>query len=105
MFGDRSWREAFYKDVSPTAAKDVQRSLFGDEDEAEEPDYLWKADFSVIEDYFRDRLRTIFARVAEKSVRLKNSKNVPLYLLFFMAGNERGAPIAMEIAESIMSRP
>jgi three-Cys-motif partner protein len=105
VFGDRSWRQAFYKDVPPTTAKVVQRSLFGVEDESDDPDYLWKADFSVIEDYFRSRLRTIFAGVAEKSVRLKNSKNVPLYLLFFMAGNERGAPIAVKIAESIMSRP
>jgi len=105
VFGDRSWRQAFYKDVPPITRKVVQRSLFGDEDEAEEPDYLWKADFSVIEDYFRSRLRTIFAGVAEKSVRLKNSKNVPLYLLFFMAGNEKGAPIAVKIAESTMSRP
>ncbi len=47
----------------------------------------------------------IFAKVAEKSVRLSNSKNVPLYLLFFMAGYERGTPIAVKIAESIMSRP
>ena len=105
VFGDRSWREAFYKVVSPTIAKVVQRSFFDARDETNEPDYLWKADFSVIEDYFRSRLRTIFAGVAEKSVRLKNSKNVPLYLLFFMAGNERGAPIAVKIAESIMSRP
>ena len=59
----------------------------------------------MIEDYFKTRLRTIFARVADNTVRLKNSKNIPLYLLFFMAGNERGAPIAVKIAESIMSRP
>ncbi len=104
VFGDRSWREAFYKVIPPVKAKAVQQSLgFGDEEP--ELDYPWKADFSLIEDYFRSRLRTIFAGVAEKSVRLKNSKNVPLYLLFFMAGNERGAPIAVKIAESIMSRP
>jgi three-Cys-motif partner protein len=105
VFGDRSWRQAFYKTSPPVKAKAVQRSLLGFGDEEPEPDYPWKADFSVIEDYFRSRLRTIFARVAENSVRLTNSKNVPLYLLFFMAGNERGAPIAVKIAESIMSRP
>ena len=105
VFGDRSWREAFYKASPPVKAKAVQRSLLGFGDEAPEPEYPWKADFSVIEDYFRARLRTIFSKVAENSVRLTNSKNVPLYLLFFMAGNERGAPIAVKIAESIMSRP
>ena len=68
-----------------------RRSLFGSEDKAPEPVHPRKADFSVIEHDFRSRLRTIFAEVAETSVRLTKSKNVPLYLLFFMAGNERGA--------------
>jgi three-Cys-motif partner protein len=105
VFGDRSWRETFYRTEAPVKPSAVQRSLFDREDEAPEPEYTWKADFSVIEDYFKDRLRTIFFRVADNPVRLKNSKNVPLYLLFFMAGNEKGAPIAVKIAESIMSRP
>jgi len=105
VFGDRSWQQAFYKEASPTKGKVVQQSLFADAYEDDEPDYPWKADFSVIEDYFRSRLRTIFAGVAEKSIRLKNSKNVPLYLLFFMAGNKKGAPIAVKIAESIMGNP
>ncbi len=105
VFGDRSWRDAFYKTDAPVQPGAVQRGLFDFEDETPEPEYPWKADFSVIEGYFKARLRTIFARVADNTVRLKNSKNIPLYLLFFMAGNERGAPIAVKIAESIMSRP
>ena len=105
VFGDRSWRETFYKPAPPTKTKTVQTNLIGFGDESAEPESPWKADFSVIEDYFRSRLRTIFAKVAKNSVRLSNSKNVPLYLLFFMAGNEKGAPIAVKIAESIMSRP
>lgn len=105
VFGDRSWREEFYKATPPVRVRPVQRSLLDLGDDEPEPDYPWKADFTVIEDYFRARLRTIFAKVAESSVQLKNSKNVPLYLLFFMAGNDRGAPIAVKIAESIMSRP
>jgi three-Cys-motif partner protein len=97
VFGDRSWREAFYKVVP-------RRQATLDFGESPEPDYPWRADFTVIEEYFKARLRTIFAGVAKNSVRLLNSKNIPLYLLFFMAGNERGAPIAVKIAESIMSR-
>ena len=100
IFGDDSWFDAFYKE--PVPDKSGQRRLFED---TPEPDYPWKADFSVIEDYFRMRLRSIFAGVAENSVRLKNSKNIPLYLLFFMAGNKNGARIAVRIAESIMSKP
>ena len=103
VFGDRSWKEAFCRTTPPTETKAVQRTLFGDD--RSEPEYPWKADFSVIEDHFRLRLRTIFARVAENSVRLTNSRNVPLYLLFFMAGSESGAPIAVSIAGAIMSRP
>ncbi len=104
VFGDRSWRETFYKTTPPLGAKPAQKS-FGFEEETPEPEYPWKADFSIIEDYFRARLRSIFAKVADNSVRLSNSKNVPLYLLFFMAGNEKGAPIAVKIAEAIMIRP
>lgn len=102
MFGDRSWQPAFYKDASPMKGKIVQQSLFSGEDD--ESDYPLKANFSEIEDYFRSRLRTIFPAVAEKSVQLKNSKNSPLYLLFFMASNKKGAPIALRIAESIMGK-
>ncbi len=105
VFGDRSWRETFYRAEAPVRPSAVQRSLFDPAGEAPESEYPWKADFSVIEAYFKARLRTIFASVADNPVRLKNSKNVPLYLLFFMAGNEKGAPIAVKIAESIMSRP
>lgn len=100
VFGDRSWRDEFYKvKESPKAA---QQSLF---DMDPEPDYPWKADFTVIEEYFGARLRRIFAGVAKNPVRLRNTKNIPLYLLFFMAGNESGTPIAVRIAEHIMSQP
>lgn len=105
VFGDRSWQESFYKTEAPVKPTAVQRNLFDREDDAAEPEYPWKFDFSGIESYFKARLRTIFARVADNPVRLRNSKNIPLYLLFFMAGNEKGAPIAVKIAESIMSRP
>ena len=105
MFGDHSWFDAFYRSAPPTETKATQRSLIGFDKDAPEPEYPWKADFSVMEGYFRARLRTIFAKVADNSVRLKNSKNVPLYSLFFTAGNDKGAPIAVRIAESIMSKP
>jgi three-Cys-motif partner protein len=104
VFGERGWRQEFYKDPSELKPKEVQQSLF-DEPIVSGSENPWKADFSVIEEYYRARLRTIFAKVADNSVWLTNSKNVPLYSLFFMAGNERGAPIAVKISESIMSRP
>jgi three-Cys-motif partner protein len=103
IFGDRSWVDAFYRRRSPSSRAKAQRTFFDElEDDA---NTVQRIDFSAIEDYYRGRLRTIFAGVANNAVRLKNSKNVPLYLLFFVAGNLKGAPIAVKIAESIMRGP
>lgn len=100
MFGDEAWFDAFY---SESGSKELNQRVMFDTDA--QPGYLSKADFSMIEDYFRRRLQGIFAGVAANSVWLRNSKNVPLYQLFFMAGNKKGAPIAVRIAESIMRKP
>lgn len=43
-------------------------------------------------------LKQVFAGVAEVPGVLWNSSNNPLYLLCFAAGNEKGAPIAVKIA-------
>jgi three-Cys-motif partner protein len=104
VFGERAWIDAFYETKKPRMIK-TQRSFLDEEDDAPDEGLVKTADYSTIESYFKARLRTIFAKVAEKSVWLKNSKNTPLYVLFFMAGNERGAHIAVDIAESIMSKP
>jgi hypothetical protein len=69
-----------------------------------ETTYVKNGGTTVENQYYKARLRTIFAGVADNAVQLRNSKNVPLYLLFFVAGNEKGAPIAVKIAESIMKR-
>jgi three-Cys-motif partner protein len=100
VFGDRSWLDALYRQPASTAKK--QRSLF--DEPYEEAGTVRRIELSAIEEYYRARLRTIFAGVANNSVQLRNSKNVPLYLLYFVAGNEKGAPIAVKIAESIMRR-
>ena len=70
----------------------------------EQIDPVQRLNLSAIERYYKLRLGSIFARVAENTYQLTNSKNVPLYVLFFAAGNEKGAPIAVKIAESIMKR-
>ena len=58
--------------------------------------------FTEIEQYFIKRLRAIFAGVASNPLSLRNSRNVPLYLLCFAAANPRGAPTAVKIAEDIL---
>lgn len=46
-------------------------------------------------------LKSVFPGVAEPGV-LRNSSNCPLYLLCFAAGNEKGAPIALKIANHLL---
>jgi hypothetical protein len=48
------------------------------------------------------RLKTIFAKVAENPLPLRNSTNTPLYLLCFAAGNPKGATTAVKIAQDIL---
>ena len=51
---------------------------------------------------YRDQLRTVFHRVAEPRRTLRNSKNGPLFELFFAAGNPQGANTAIRIANYIL---
>jgi hypothetical protein len=60
------------------------------------------ADFNKISSYFSERLDTIFKGVASNPRPLYNSTNNPLFLLFFAAGNERGASTAIKIANQIL---
>ena len=55
-----------------------------------------------IADRYRERLRTVFHSVAPAKRTLTNSKNVPLFELCFAAGNAKGAPIAIQIADHIL---
>jgi hypothetical protein len=61
-----------------------------------------RATTGTIGRYFVDRLKEVFTAVAEPRV-LSNSKGSPLYLLCFAAGNLKGAPIALKIANHLLS--
>ncbi len=90
MFGTTDWFEAFFREKT-------QQGLF-----EEETGFEKKVNFDAIAEYFNDRLKSVFAMVAENPLRLYNSRNNPLYLLCFAAGNEKGAPIAIRIAQHIL---
>jgi three-Cys-motif partner protein len=90
MFGDTGWYDEFYKES-------VTQSLFGPTTGLKKV-----ANFDSIGRYFVRRLETIFYQVAQNPRPLYNSRNNPLFLLCFAAGNERGAPIAMRIADHIL---
>ena len=61
------------------------------------------ADIDKIGTFFITRLKEKFVAVANPLV-LLNSRGAPLFLLAFAAGNEKGAPTALKIAEHLLSR-
>jgi three-Cys-motif partner protein len=91
LLGTTSWREEFYR-VHTTS------TLFGPAEQVE------RATIESIGRYFTDRLKTVFAAVAEQPRILRNSANSPLYLFCFAAGNERGAPVALRIANHLLTK-
>ncbi len=92
FFGTREWLSYFYRD-------EKSETLFGPKSEKKKV-----VDFEGIATYFVSRLKTVFVGVAENPLPLLNSKNNPLYLLCFAAGNEKGSPTALKIAQDILGR-
>lgn len=90
--GTDGWRSAFYPQQKVL-------TLFGEQDV-----HSKQADFDKVGKFFVERLKAVFTAVAENPLLLFNSKNVPLYLLCFAAGNPRGAPTAVKIAQHILGR-
>ena len=90
VLGTPDWHDEFYR-------TETVPSLF--EDEAEQ---VIKARSTAVAEFFLKRLKTCFAGVADNPAFLYNSKNSPLFVLCFAAGNPKGAPIALRIASSIL---
>jgi three-Cys-motif partner protein len=90
LLGTADWRDEFYE---------VERrpTLFGGEEER-----VIKASTETIGRYFNKRLEEVFAGVAEHPGVLRNSANCPLYLFCFAAANERGAKVALKIANHLL---
>ena len=92
LLGTEEWYEEFYRSESTPM-------LFGGAAER-----VVKASTETIGRYFNNRLKSIFAAVADEPKVLRNSANSPLYLLCFAAGNPRGAPIALRIANHLLKK-
>lgn len=87
-FGTEEWKPRFY------AAPTQTRMDFGDE-EAQESVKI--ADFKQIEQFFIERLKTLFPFVASNPLYLRNSQNTPLFLLCFAAHNATALKIAQDV--------
>jgi three-Cys-motif partner protein len=93
IFGTPEWFERFYRTTR-------DEDIFGQPLET-----VRKAcDFKGIGDFYAERLRKAFAGVAAESLVWDNSRGSPLFQFFFAAGNEKGAPIAVRIADYILSK-
>lgn len=92
LLGTDDWFEEFYQTETIT-------DLFGDDHTR----VVKRATIETIGRYFVDRLKTVFPAVADQPRVLSNSKGSPLYLLCFAAGNPKGAPIAVKIANHLLS--
>lgn len=92
FLGTTEWRTKLY-----LPRQDGQQALFEDEGERRV-----KAGMAMIGQYFNERLKTLFPGVVEAPGALRNSSNAPLYLLCFAASNQKGAPIAVPIAEHLL---
>lgn len=92
VFGSAEWEEAFY-------STKVFPSLL---DSTEGVEVVTKSvDYREITDFFVKRLKTEFVGVS-KPLQLSNSNGSLLFMLFFAAGNERGAKTGLKIANSII---
>ena len=92
IFGTDTWYDTFYE-------KRKADTLFGPAEEV-----VKVGDFDRIEQFFIQRLESVFSGVAQNPQRLYNSKGVPLYTLFFAVGNPKGKPIALRMAEHILGK-
>lgn len=90
LLGTEDWYEEFY-------SKNESEDLFGDIHES-----VVKARTDLIGRYFVNRLKSIFAGVAENPGVLRNSAKNPLYLLCFAMGNEQGKEIGLGIANHLL---
>lgn len=89
IFGTDEWFDIFYEST---------KDLFG----KERHDKI--ASLEDIGRYYNDRLKAIFAGVAENPLPLYNSRGNPLYLLCFAAANPKGAKTAIRIAQYILDQ-
>ena len=92
IFGTDTWYDTFYQ--TQTA-----NTLFGPQEEATKT-----SNFDAIEQFFVQRLGSVFPGVARNPQRLYNSRRVSLYTLFFAVGNPNGTPVALRMAEYILGK-
>jgi three-Cys-motif partner protein len=93
IFGTAEWFERFYRTTK-------EEDIFGQSLET----VCKVCDFKGIGDFYAERLRAVFVGVAAERCVWDNSRGSPLFQFFFAAGNKKGAPIAVGIADDILRK-
>lgn len=88
ILGTHDWENALYQE-------DPQLTLFG------ETNYD-RVNFDELVKYITARLKTTFAYVSPKSRILKNSKNSPLFILYFLMTNS--SPKAISLGSKVVTQ-
>jgi three-Cys-motif partner protein len=92
MFGSHDWYGAFYKTLTG-------QHLLG-----KYTKIVKVGGLNQIGEYYVDRLRSVFAGVARRPLRL-HKRSIPLYWLCFAAGGNNGVRRRVGIAEKILAAP
>ena len=92
VFGGREHWQGVYREPA-------QLSFF-----KEKPGLERASGSAQIADRYQARLESEFAGLASTSRTLRNSKNSPMFELYFAAGSVKGAGIAVRIAKHILER-
>lgn len=90
LFGAESWKGEFYQEETTNDLFGARRAARRTVTEESVGSYLLR------------RLRVIFAGVVDRPLVLRNSRNSPLFMLVFAAGNRSGAGTAIRIAADII---
>lgn len=88
ILGTHDWENTLYKE-------DPQITFFGTVN-------YDRVNFDELVKYITNRLKTVFAYVSPKSRMLKNSKNSPLFILYFMMTNS--SPKAIGLGSKVVNQ-
>lgn len=93
LFGETDWKDGFYRKTGET-------DMFGDFF----PETKVPRIFQTLSEYVTQRLSSVFAKVHDSPLLLRNRTGSLLFLLCFASGNPSGSKIAVDIAGHIINR-
>ena len=89
FFGTQDWEDCFYKE-------NTQLNLFNQKEKVKYSNY------DKLENFYFERLKSVFAAVSPYTYRMINSKNSTLFSLYFAVSNPNAIKVSLKIAEHIL---